>query len=434
MWKRAGLIVRRKKGKTLLLFFMIMLLSSFGVWGMLLRSAADLAMAQTRQSLKGAFRITPDMQNRENVEVDQREGQTSIRYTGEPLNERVAEAIASARDIEGCNMVIRQDAMIQEDISLVDFNGKYRDNPEAMRLVSVEAHTEGLYAEDFQKGRLRLTDGELAVSGDEFAAVISERLAAENGLEIGDEIRLSPQEGAAGQEVSVTVKGLFQVEAKQSDLDVTAPVHLLENRIFIDVKSAKLLSGGTGTDYIDFFVEDPGQVSAITEEIRQIPGIDWKSFAITAHIEDYEKIAGPLADVSVLSDTLLTVIGAMGTAVLSLIQILFHKARGYETGILLSIGISKAEILLQHIAEMAMIALPSFLLSFGACLLACSRIGELLPRVTGLDVEVKADMTLAFPAVMMVFGWGSFVLLGSVLLSNLWLMHFKPGKILTKSN
>ncbi len=136
-------------------------------------------------------------------------------------------------------------------------------------------------------------------------------------------------------------------------------MHLLENRIFIDVKSAKLLSGGTGADYIDFFVEDPGQVSAITEEIRQIPGIDWKSFAITAHIEDYEKIAGPLADVSVLSDTMLTVIGAMGTAVLSLIQILFHKARGHETGILLSIGISKAEILLQHIAEMAMIALPS---------------------------------------------------------------------------
>lgn len=196
-------------------------------------------------------------------------------------------------------------------------------------------------------------------------------------------------------------------------------MHLLENRIFIDVKSAKLMSGGTGADYIDFFVEDPGQVSAITEEIRQIPGIDWKSFAITAHIEDYEKIADSLADVSVLSDTLLTVIGAMGTAVLSLIQILFHKAREHETGILLSIGISKAEILLQHIAEMAMIALPSFLLSFGACLLASSRMGELLPHMTGLDVEVRADMTLAFPAVMMVFGWGSFVLLGSVLLSNL---------------
>lgn len=210
LWKRAGLIVRRKKGKTLLLFFVIMLLSSFGVWGMLLRSSADLAMVQTRQSLKGAFRITPDMQNRENVEVDQREGQTSIRYTGEPLNERVAEAVASARDIEGCNMVIRQDAMIQEDISLVDFNGNYRDNPEAMRLVSVEAHTEGRYAEDFQKGRLRLTDGELAASGDEFAAVISEKLAAQNGLEIGDEIRLSPQEGAAGQEVSVTVRGCFR--------------------------------------------------------------------------------------------------------------------------------------------------------------------------------------------------------------------------------
>ena len=405
---------------------MIFLLSSFGVTGLLLRSAVDSAMTKTRQSLKGAFRVAPDMQNSDNVEVDQEEGQTSIRYVGKPLNEEVAEAIRRSQNIDNYDIVIKREAMLPNHISLVDYNGKYLEDPVAMHLVSVEAHTEGRYAGDFQKERLRLTEGGLGTGDDQYAAVISTKLALQNQLEIGDEIGISPQEGFAGREIRVTVKGLFTVEEKQQDTDVAAPVFLLENRIFIDSTSAGVMAGETGADYIDFFVEDPAHVPAMIEEIQNLEEIDWKSFAVTAHIEEYEKIADSLGDMSVLSDTLLIISVALSTVVLSLTQILFHRSREHETGILLSIGISKAEIVQQHFMEMAMTSLAPFVVSFVFCIL------EFSFYMAALNIEGTMDMGLALSAMLLTFGWGSTVLLVSVLLSNLWLMRFQPKRIFSK--
>ena len=65
---------------------------------------------------------------------------------------------------------------------------------------------------------------------------------------------------------------------------------------------------------------------------------------MTAQIEDYEKISNPLTNMRILLNTLLAVIGAMSILVLSLMQSLFHKTHEHEVGIMLSIGISKADL------------------------------------------------------------------------------------------
>ncbi|MBD5535677.1 MAG: ABC transporter permease [Lachnospiraceae bacterium] len=430
--KRASLYVCRKKGKTVLLFVTILLLSSLGVTGLLFRSITDLAITQTRQSLSGAFRIAPDMQNRDNVKVSELNGQTTISYIGEPLDEKIVEAIQSRQKIDAYNAVIKENVLLQGDINLVDFNGKYQDDPIAMHLISVEADTSSLYSLDFQRQRLRLTDGEPIVISDKFTAVISKDLALQNHWEIGDEIQLSPCEGHAGQETRVTIKGLFVVEEKQQNIDVAAPVHLLENRIFIDITTAKLLADTAGVDYIDFIVDDPAQVITIMEEIQKIENINWKCFSISADISEYEKIANPLENMSVLLDTLLTIIGVMSIVVLLLIQILFHKAREHETGIMLSIGISKAEIILQRFIELTMIALVSFILSFVICFSTWNYIGKIICNMTALSMDIKLNTILVSQTIITIFGCGIIVLFLSVLLSNLWLMRLSPKKILSK--
>ena len=93
LWKRAYLYVQRKKGKTLLLVVTIFFLTSFGVIGLLLRFVTNLAIAQTRQSLDGAFRIAPDMKNSENVKMSVVDGQTIVNYIGEPLDNKIVEAV-----------------------------------------------------------------------------------------------------------------------------------------------------------------------------------------------------------------------------------------------------------------------------------------------------------------------------------------------------
>lgn len=429
LWKRAYLYVRRKKRKSLLLCITIFLLSSFSVTGLLLRSVINLAITQTRESLSGAFRIAPDMNNAENVKLSEVDGQIVINYIGEPLNEKIIDIIQRTQKIGAYNAVIKDNVQIQENISLVDYNGKYQDDPIAMHFISVEADTSSLYSTDFQRERLKLSDGRHITADDTYAALVSRNLAAQNDWKIGDKIQFSPCENCTGQKIGVTIKGLFEIEEKQQNIDIAAPVHLLENRIFIDITSASYLTDAKGVDYIDFFVNDPAQVIPIIQELQKNSDINWKCFVVTADIEEYKKISSPLLNMTVLLNVLLIIIGVMSIAVLSLIQILFHKAREHEIGIMLSIGISKAEMLVQHFSEMIIIALTSFILSFAFCFSGWNCMSIAVCKVTEWNIAMKLNMALAVKTIVTTFGCGMIMLFLSVLLSNLWLMRLSPKKI-----
>lgn len=428
IWQRAYLYVRRKAGRSILLLLVMLLLFSFGMVGMLLCRTTDLAIQQARQTLGGGFRIAPDMQNRENVMITEADGQTNVTYIGAPLDDALIQAVRAVDGIVAHDAVLRGELLLQEDLRPIDRNGMYRDDPVAAHLVSVEAHTDLSRSPAFQKERLKLTQGGLTGMGGGGGAVISEALAKENSLDIGDEIQLSPREGHAGQPVTVRIGGLFTVEAAQQNTDVAAPVHLLENKIFLDMTSGRALMGAAGADYVDFFISDPAQVYQIIEEIKAIDGIDWNSFALTASVEEYEKAAGPLLSMRELARTLLIIMVIASIAVLSLMQALFNKSRQHELGIMLSVGVSKAEILLQGFMEAVFVAAAALVLS--AC--ASFLILELVGRIIGETRTIGAVSTIAIFAVTA--GCGMSVLLLSTALSSLGAMRLDPKKILSKSS
>ena len=169
IWKRAYLYVRRKAGKSVLLLLVMLLLFSFVIVGMLLHHAAGLAMEQVRQNLGGGFRIAPDMQNRENVMITEVGGQTRAAYIGAPIDETLIQAVWARDGINAYNAVLRGEVYLQEDLTLIDYNGIYGDDPVAAHLVSVEADTDPLLSAAFQKERVKLTIGEL--SGGNWAII-----------------------------------------------------------------------------------------------------------------------------------------------------------------------------------------------------------------------------------------------------------------------
>lgn len=242
IWQRAYLYVRRKTGKSILLLLVMLLLFSFVMVGLLLYRAADLAIQQTRQTLGGGFRIAPHMQNRENVMITE--------AGGPPLDEALIQAVQAEVEVNAYNAVLKGEALMGKDLRLIDYNGIYQNDPIAAHLVPVEADTSLLHSTAFQTKRVKLTG--VGPSGEQ-GAIISEALAKENGLNIGDEIQLSPREGHAGQPVVMKISGLFTVETAQQNTDVAAPVHLLENKIFIDMTSGRALMGAAGADYVDFY-------------------------------------------------------------------------------------------------------------------------------------------------------------------------------------
>lgn len=419
IWQRAYLYDRRKTGKSILLLLVMLLLFSFVMVGLLLYRAADLAIQQTRQTLGGGFRIAPHMQNRENVMITE--------AGGPPLDEALIQAVQAEVEVNAYNAVLKGEALMGKDLRLIDYNGIYQNDPIAAHLVPVEADTSLLHSTAFQTKRVKLTG--VGPSGEQ-GAIISEALAKENGLNIGDEIQLSPREGHAGQPVVMKISGLFTVETVQQNTDVAAPVHLLENKIFIDMTSGRALMGAAGTDYVDFYISDPAQVYEIIERIKTIDGIDWNCFALTANAEEYEKAAGPLLSMRELARTLLITMVIAGIAVLSLMQALFNKSRRHELGIMLSVGISKGEILLQRFMETVFIAAAALVLSACAIFLIWVPVGD---AIGGSICEIKpigAVSTIAIFAVTA--GCGVSVLFLSAALSSLGAMGLNPKEILSK--
>ena len=175
----------------------------------------------------------------------------------------------------------------------------------------------------------------------------------------------------------------------------------------------------------------PRQVNQIIDEIRAINGIEWSCFSLTASVEEYEKAAGPLLSIRGLARTLLSVMVVASAAVLSLIQALFSTSRQHETGIMLSVGIAKGEILLQRFAEAVLIAAAALVLSAIATFLIWPLTGS---SIAG-RIEVMAAQTGAVPTIAMLAAaaaWGVVALLLSTVLSSVGVMRLNPKEIFSK--
>ena len=143
-------------------------------------------------------------------------------------------------------------------------------------------------------------------------------------------------------------------------------------------------------------------------------------------MEEYEKAAGPLLSMRELARTLLIIMVIASIAVLSLMQALFNKSRQHELGIMLSVGISKGEILLQRFMEAVFIAAAALVLSACASFLILGLIGRVIREIK----PIGAVSTIAIFAVTA--GCGMSVLLLSTALSSLGAMRLNPKEILSK--
>ena len=115
-------------------------------------------------------------------------------------------------------------------------------------------------------------------------------------------------------------------------------------------------------------------------------------------------------------------------AVLSLMQALFNKSRQHELGIMLAVGVSKAEILLQRFMEAVFVAAAALVLSACASFLILGLIGRIISEIR----PIGAVSTIAMFAVTA--GCGMSVLLLATALSSLGAMRLDPKEILSKSS
>ena len=352
--KRAFLYVTRKKGKSILLFFILLIMSTFVLTGLSTQKASQEAQKNLREALGGEFYVSVELSESNPYfrRVDDGEGALDL-YTELPVTRDMINAIMEIGGIE------KYDASAQTLVSTnltifpgnVPLKGELNNKIYARTVAGTENNS------FFQSGIMELTEGKHITGNESNAAVISRDMADQNSLQIGDSISLQ-----ADEEAEVRIIGIYEIRKPDPAYASVVTYEKLENQIFIDTSALQDLFGDMPVGFYEvaFSVYDPAQLDSIMSEVKGLFAIDWRAFEVAADNQTYLDAAAPLQKLQALVSSIIWVIALVSAVILSLILTMWGRSRIHETGVFLSLGIGKMRIIGQYLAEVLMIAVIAF--------------------------------------------------------------------------
>ncbi|MDE7332761.1 MAG: FtsX-like permease family protein [Lachnospiraceae bacterium] len=352
--KRAYLYVTRKKGKSILLFFILLIMATFVLTGLSTQKASQEAQKNLREALGGEFYIAVELSESNPYFriADDGEGALDL-YTELPVTQDMINAIMEISGIE------KYDASTQTLVSTnltifpgnVPLKGDLNNKVYARTVAGTENNS------FFQSGIMELAEGKHITGNESNAAVISRDMADQNNLQIGDSISLQ-----ADEEAEVKIIGIYEIRKPDPAFASVVTYEKLENQIFIDTSTLQNLFGDMSVGFYEvaFSVYDPAQLDSIMSEVKGLSAVDWRAFEVAADNQTYLDAAAPLQKLQALVSSIIWVIVLVSAAILSLILTMWERSRIHETGVFLSLGIGKTRIIGQYLAEVLMIAVIAF--------------------------------------------------------------------------
>lgn len=371
--KRAFLYTMRKKTKTLILFLVLVTISTFILTGLSIYKAADDSALSLRQSVGGSIRLELDENNRKNWQYQQVAGGVLVDYVGAPITDEDIQKIMSIDGIKAYNG-LGDGSVFAKDFSFIS-GFSFGAGSDYSRLPSVTASE---YFNFFTRKAFQLVEGRHIKEGDDHVVLISTAIAEKNALKLGDTITVQCcYDSGNYPDVSLTIIGIYAYEA-YNEFNTTSTDK--RNRLIIDHKAMQEIMQRDVIQYdngVDFYVDDPREMEKIASQIKALD-LNWDSFTLTMDNSAYEAVASPLTAMQNLIVWLIVGCVAVSVGILVLILSMWIKQRRHETGILLSVGISKSRILLQYTVEVLMIAIVAFGVSFFTSSLISQGVSDLI--------------------------------------------------------
>lgn len=456
--KRAFLYTMRKKTKTLILFLVLVTISTFILTGLSIYKAADDSALSLRQSVGGSIRLELDENNRKNWQYQQAAGGMLVDYVGSPITDEDIQKIMSIDGIKAYNG-LGDGSVFAKDFSFIS-GFSFGAGSDYSRLPSV---TDSEYFNFFTRKAFQLVEGRHIKEGDDHVVLISTAIAEKNALKLGDTITVQCcYDSGNYPDVSLTIIGIYAYEA-DNEFNTTSTDK--RNRLIIDHKAMQEIMQRDMIQYdngVDFYVDDPREMERIASQIKALD-LDWDSFTLTMDNSAYEAVASPLTAMQNLIVWLIVGCVAVSVGILVLILSMWIKQRRHETGILLSVGISKSRILLQYTVEVLMIAIVAFGLSFFTSNLISQGVSDLifhqvsesqpLPEIelpddgteylditgqyipydtSNVETLESVQVTVSPDYLLYIYIFGTLLIAFSVSAASISVIQMKPKKILSQ--
>lgn len=414
---RAILYTARKWKKTLLLFCLLLSITTLVLSGLAISDAQEEQAEELRGTTGASFTVERDISTG---------GWTSGYSTQKFLTDAMIQEIAAADGIAG------YDASL---ITLPKFftgDGKALVTEKNFSYYCYGSYN-SKYHELFLSGRFELAEGTHITDDVENGCLISRQLADRNGLKVGDTVTgiYYPENNTPA--VDMEIIGIFDIVADKEDkvnMYDDASYYDYSNYIFCSMQASENLIKGWGGDgdgisEAYYYVMDAAQLENVIKRVKNIPSINWNNYKITVNDEVYQNISDPLSDTGTLITTLIVVITVVSMVLIILILSMSIRSRKKEMGILLAVGIAKPAVILQYAIETLLIAAAAFPLAYLSSKQAAGMLGTLFGKTAENVIVTTQHFTL-------VAALGTILLIAAVLISCIPAMRLKPKEILSQ--
>ena len=171
---RAWLYITRKKGKSILLFIVLLIMATFVLTALALGNASDAAQQNLRKSLGGSFDVYFDYsENNPYLKVEKVEGGT-IMYSTQQIAPELVEQIRVIEGVKSCGARVES---LTDFPELDLFAGTIPIEEEFRQTSKILGVWKSEELSQFTSGQLTLAEGRHITPEDQNKAIISKDLA-----------------------------------------------------------------------------------------------------------------------------------------------------------------------------------------------------------------------------------------------------------------
>lgn len=431
-FKRAIRYCWRQKIRSIILLLVFTLLASAALTALSVGHATAEGTDEVKQTVGASIHIEIDSGNTDLYgSGSENEWGTAYQYNGDYITQEVVDAIAKVDGVvnysaesEGGYWGAGINFEYFTGSFNIDFTGGYGQSVPYTVTLNSELSA------NFLNGTYTLEEGRHIQPDDSYAVLISKELADKNGLSVGDDITMYDLD--SDSENTFEIVGIFSGTEGMSK-DAMMADGIPANQGYIDMNSYNEIFNRDAMELgsLDVYVDSAENVQDVLETIQNLPEIKDKTFTYSTDTENFDLISNPLSSIQAMVDTAVIVIAVTGAAIIALLLVLWTRGRKKEAGILMAVGRSKLEIVLQFLTENILIAIPAVAASLGLTALLADKVGAYLVSQTASDIT-GLSVTIHSADIAAVYGIGALILILAVLLAAVTVIRLKPRVILSQ--
>ena len=417
IFNRAYLYIIRKKVRSSILFLIVTLISFFLLSGSVLNTTVNNISKNLYKDVNFGFTIESIDKSNKEIEKD----------ALKKINEVDGVNQKNYLYAKSVNVVDKKVVQENQNITISD-EIKNKSN-----LVMMNGITSTKNNIDFKSEVLKLEKGRHIEENDQDKILIHEKFASINNLNLGDKIKLEQN----GITIELEIVGIYSGEKTNNFEGLSSD--FIENTVYTDYNSSQKLldyASNNRVTSVEYGVNNPTKLDDI---IRSVESLGINNIAVSKSNKNYELVTSSVESITKLTNMIRIGSVIVGVVILSLVLMFWIRERLYEIGVLLSLGISKINLILQFAVETLMVTIFGFLLALGLEFILLKYIrgnttsifSEDLPKIISDEltkISINGSDIIGVIVVMIT------IVMISVIVALLPILKMKPKKILTQIN